>query len=124
MNRLPPVRSSVIVRCHGSISTRIHFLQRKNPPTIADDSGSDDGLIVVMTPCFKSGGYDFYSNRSIARFLDSALSHFGLCEPILVCFGPVGIRQEMRYQYKIVSGVEWDGYFHKSVALTPNEKAQ
>ena len=112
-----------LVRCHGLVVPRTQNPRTENEATIAKDGLSDDGLIVVMAPCFKSGGYDFYANRSIAGLLDAALSCFGLCEPILVCRGPIGIRQETRYQYKIVSGVEWYGDFHKSVAMTPNEKS-
>ena len=85
----------------------------QNENAIIQDGVSDDRLIVCLAPCFKSGGFDIYSNRLIAGELNSLLATLGLENPILIRQRPIGVREQGGYFYKIVSSVERDGDLHK-----------
>jgi hypothetical protein len=102
-----------LVRHLHLIIARLFYSQCENKSTVSQNSLSDDGLIVVLAPCFKSGGFDIYTNRNIPGKLNALLPFFGLCEPILVSFRPVRIGQEVGYLYKIVSRIKWYDYVRK-----------
>jgi hypothetical protein len=96
-----------------SIVSGIKNFRGQNKRAIIKNGVSDDGLIMCLAPCFKSGGFDIYSNRRIARELDALLACLGLEKPVLIRQRPIGIRQQDGYFYKIVSGVKRNGDLHK-----------
>lgn len=95
-----------------SIAPGLNDSRSKHESAIDRDRNTGDGLVVVLTPCFKSGGFDIYANGNISRFLDAALPCFGHPDPILVSLGPVGVGKHRGYLHKIVSRVKWNGDLH------------
>lgn len=89
--------------------------------TVVQNGLSSDGLLIVMAPCFKTGGFDFYANGDITCLLNASLSNFGLREPILISSGPIRVGEEYRYLFKLVSRIEWNRKLCHSVVKPNNQ---